>query len=112
MCTMMDLIQRRHMITHQTPRDWRFYLEKHAGMSRDEYFAAPPAQPGDYELLVHQRTRLRWLSPDQHAVAGQQSRSRGLLPRAGRHEGAHGADVARADVGERCGVSAVGGAFQ
>jgi len=63
MCKMMDVIQRRHTVTHQTPRDWRFYLEKHAAMSRDEYFAAPPAQPGEYELLCRQRTRLRWPSP-------------------------------------------------
>jgi pimeloyl-ACP methyl ester carboxylesterase len=63
MCTMMDIIQRRHALTHQTPRDWRFYLEKHAGMTREEYFAAPMPQPGDYELLVQQRTQLRWPSP-------------------------------------------------
>jgi pimeloyl-ACP methyl ester carboxylesterase len=63
MCTLMDIIQRRHAVTHQTPRDWRFYLEKHAGMTRDEYFAAPKPQLGDYELLVRQRTRLRWTSP-------------------------------------------------
>jgi pimeloyl-ACP methyl ester carboxylesterase len=63
MCTMMDLIQRRHTVTHQAQRDWRFYLQKHAGMSRDEYFAAPPAQLAEFELLIRQRTRLRWPSP-------------------------------------------------
>ena len=63
MCTLMDVIQRRHTLTHQTPRDWRFYLEKHAGMPRDIYYAAPAPQLCDYELLTHPRTRLRWESP-------------------------------------------------
>jgi len=63
MCVMMDLIQRRHRLTLQAPRDLRFYVEQHAAMSRDEYFAAPRAQPNDYSLLAQQRTRLRWFSP-------------------------------------------------
>lgn len=63
MCTMMDLIQRRHRLTLQAPRDLRFYIEQHAALSRDEYFRAPRAQPNDYSLLARQRTRLRWPSP-------------------------------------------------
>ncbi len=63
MCTMMDLVQRRHRLTLQAPRDLRLYIEQHAAMSRDEYFHAPRAQPNDYSLLAHQRTRLRWPSP-------------------------------------------------
>jgi pimeloyl-ACP methyl ester carboxylesterase len=63
MCTMMDVIQRRHRMTFQAPRDFRFYLEEHAGQTRDSYFHAPPPQPGDYNLLMQRHTRLRWQSP-------------------------------------------------
>jgi hypothetical protein len=63
MCTMMDLVQRRHRLTLQAPRDFRLYFEKFLTMSRDEYFHAPRAVTGDYTLLAHQRTRLRWFSP-------------------------------------------------
>jgi hypothetical protein len=63
MCTMMDLVQRRHKLTLHAPRDLRLYIAQHAEMSREEYFHAPRAQPNDYTLLAHQRTRLRWFSP-------------------------------------------------
>lgn len=63
MCMMMDVIQRRHRLTLQAPRDFRLYLERHAGMSRNEYFNAPPAVLGDVSLLLKARTRLRWPSP-------------------------------------------------
>lgn len=63
MCTMMDLVQRRHRLTLQAPRDFRLYLEEHLTKSRDEYFHAPRAVPGDYTLLARRRTRLRWFSP-------------------------------------------------
>lgn len=63
MCVMMDVIQRRHRLTLQAPRDFRMYIERHAGMNRNEYFAAPPAQIDDLSLLQQQHTRLRWPSP-------------------------------------------------
>jgi pimeloyl-ACP methyl ester carboxylesterase len=63
MCTMMDLIQRRHQLTLQAPRDLRLYIEQHLAVSRDEYFHAPRATPNDYALLARSRTRLRWPSP-------------------------------------------------
>src|SRR5262245_58832684 len=63
MCTMMDLIQRRHRLTLHAPRDWRMYVDAYRGMSRHDYFRAPRASAGDYTLLARQRTRLRWPSP-------------------------------------------------
>jgi len=63
MCTMMDIVQRRHRLTLHAPRDWRMYVEQHRGLTRDAYFAAPKATPNDYALLARQHTRLRWLSP-------------------------------------------------
>jgi pimeloyl-ACP methyl ester carboxylesterase len=63
MCTMMDFVQRRHKLTLQSPRDFRLYIERYLGMSRDEYFAAPRAMTGDYAILAQQRTKLRWPSP-------------------------------------------------
>jgi pimeloyl-ACP methyl ester carboxylesterase len=63
MCTMMDLIQRRHRLTFHAPRDLRLYIEHHEKQSRDHYFQAPAAVPGEYSLLAQRRTRLRWSSP-------------------------------------------------
>lgn len=63
MCTMMDLVQRRHKLTLQSPRDFRLYIEQYANASRDEYYGAPKATPNDYSLLAQRHTRLRWPSP-------------------------------------------------
>jgi len=63
MCTMMDLIQRRHRLTLHAPRDWRIYVDEHRGSPRDAYFQAPRAMAGDYTLLARQHTVLRWSSP-------------------------------------------------
>jgi hypothetical protein len=52
------------------PRDWRFYLEKHAAMSRDEYFAAPPAHQVSMSSLSA-TDALAVAESDQHALAGQ-----------------------------------------
>lgn len=67
MCAMMDLVQSRHRLTLQAPRDLRLYIEQHAAASRDEYFHAPRAMPGEYALGTGKRTRLRWPSPVETA---------------------------------------------
>jgi pimeloyl-ACP methyl ester carboxylesterase len=63
MCAMMWALQRRHRLPPDSREVFERYIAEHSAIAREQYFAAPPASPGDYCLTVSKRTAIRWFTP-------------------------------------------------